>query len=84
MLRKLSINVSDDVHDALHKIVGQGNISRFIEELVRPQLIRFRKVSVEAGRGCVGYRGKAATDQDMRRAAKESARARWMRRPRSR
>jgi hypothetical protein len=82
MLRKLTINVADDVHDALHRIVGQGNISRFIEDLVRPQLVRFERVSAEAGRGCVGYRGKPATEQDIKLAAKKSAGDRWARKAR--
>lgn len=45
MLRKLTINVADDVYEALHKLVGQGNISQFVENLVRPHLVPFKRIT---------------------------------------
>jgi predicted CopG family antitoxin len=36
MQRKLTITVADDVYPGLHQRVGRGDISRFIESLVRP------------------------------------------------
>jgi predicted CopG family antitoxin len=38
MQKKLTITVDDKVYEGLHKIVGRGHISRFIEELVRPHI----------------------------------------------
>jgi predicted CopG family antitoxin len=40
MQRKLTITVADDVYRGLHQQVGRGEISRFIESLVRPLVIR--------------------------------------------
>ena len=39
MHRKLTITVSDDVYRGLHQKIGRGQISRFIENLVRPHVI---------------------------------------------
>jgi predicted CopG family antitoxin len=38
--RKLTITVADDVYRGLHQKVGRGQISSFIEELVRPHVVR--------------------------------------------
>ena len=39
MPRKLTITVSDEVYRGLHQQVGRGEISRFIERLVRPHVV---------------------------------------------
>ena len=39
MQRKLTITIADDVYRGLHQRVGRGEISRFIEELVRPHVV---------------------------------------------
>jgi len=39
MQRKLTITVSDEVYRGLHQTVGRGEISRFIESLVRPHVV---------------------------------------------
>jgi predicted CopG family antitoxin len=36
MQKKLTITIDEEVYDGLHKHIGRGNISRFIERLVRP------------------------------------------------
>lgn len=82
MLRKLTINVADDVYEALHKLVGQGNISQFVENLVRPHLVPFKRITAAQGRGAARYTGKPATDADMRRAAGAAAARRWTTRQR--
>jgi hypothetical protein len=38
MQRKLTISLNEIVYDELCRVVGRGNISRFIENLVKPQL----------------------------------------------
>ena len=39
MHRKLTITVADDVYQGLHRKVGRGHISMFIETLVRPHVV---------------------------------------------
>lgn len=39
MQRKLTITLSDDVYRGLHRQIGRGEISRFIERLVRPLVV---------------------------------------------
>lgn len=39
MHRKLTITLDEQVYDALHRTVGRGSISQFIEDLVRPYVI---------------------------------------------
>ena len=39
MQRKLTITVDETVYEGLYKAVGQGRISRFIEDLVRPYVL---------------------------------------------
>jgi predicted CopG family antitoxin len=39
MQRKLTITISDEVYRGLHHQIGRGEISRFIEDLVRPHVM---------------------------------------------
>lgn len=39
MHRKLTITLSHDVYEGLHRTVTRGRISSFIEELVRPHVV---------------------------------------------
>ncbi len=39
MHKKLTITLDEDVYEGLHKVIGRGSISRFIESLVRPHVI---------------------------------------------
>ena len=39
MQKKLTITLDETVHDGLHKVIGRGNISQFIETLVRPHVV---------------------------------------------
>jgi len=40
MQKKLTITVDERVYEGLHKVVGRRRISRFIEDLVRPYVLR--------------------------------------------
>ena len=40
MQKKLTITVDEDVYDGLYRVVGARRISQFIEELVRPHVVR--------------------------------------------
>jgi len=61
MQRKLTITVSDDVYRGLHHHIGRGEISRFIESLVRPHVVTDRELEEE-------YR-EAAANVEAERAA---------------
>lgn len=37
--KKLTITVSEPVYEGLYRVVGAGNISQFIERLVRPHVL---------------------------------------------
>jgi predicted CopG family antitoxin len=39
MQRKLTITIADEVYQGLHRQIGRGEISRFIENVVRPYLV---------------------------------------------
>ena len=40
MQKKLTITVEEAVYDGLHRRIGRGCISRFIESLVRPHVLK--------------------------------------------
>lgn len=39
MRRKLTITIATDVYEGLHRRVGRGKISRFLESLARPHVV---------------------------------------------
>ena len=42
MTKKLTITVSEEVYKGLHRVVGRGRISRFLEDLARPHVVRHK------------------------------------------
>ena len=40
MQKKLTITVDEAVYNGLHKTIGPRKISKFVEELVRPHVVR--------------------------------------------
>ena len=38
MSKKLTILIEDSVYEGLHRVVGRGSISKFIEDLARPHV----------------------------------------------
>jgi predicted CopG family antitoxin len=40
MRKKLTISIDEQVYDGLYKLVGEGAISQFIEDLLRPYVIQ--------------------------------------------
>ena len=40
MHKKLTITIDEDVYKGLHKELGQGKISQFIEDIVRPHVVK--------------------------------------------
>jgi len=52
MQKKLTLTIDEGVYDGLHRRIGRGSISQFIEALVRPYVI---DADLDAA-----YRGMAA------------------------
>ena len=46
MQKKLTITLDERIYEGLHAVIGRGNISQFIERLVRPYVL---DVDLEAG-----------------------------------
>ncbi|MBI4296797.1 MAG: addiction module antitoxin [Chloroflexi bacterium] len=40
MQKKLTVTVDEEVYEGLRKVIGPRKISKFIEELVRPHVVR--------------------------------------------
>ena len=40
MQKKLTVTIDEEVYDGLRTVIGPGKISRFIEELVRPHVVK--------------------------------------------
>ncbi len=40
MQKKLTITVDEEVYECLHSRIGRGKISKFVEDLVRPHVIK--------------------------------------------
>ena len=40
MQKKLTLTIDEQVYEGLHKVIGARKISRFIEDLVRPHVVR--------------------------------------------
>jgi len=40
MQKKLTLTIDEDVYEGLRRVIGQRGISRFIEELVRPHVLK--------------------------------------------
>lgn len=39
MQKKLTITVDEQIYNGLYRVIGQGHISQFIEDLVRPHVL---------------------------------------------
>lgn len=67
MLKKLTITVDERVYFGLHRVVGRRRISRFIESLVRPHVVRqdleaaYRQMSQDEAREAAGLEWAEAT-----------------------
>jgi predicted CopG family antitoxin len=40
MQKKMTITVDEEVYDALYRVIGKGNISKFLESLARPHVLK--------------------------------------------
>ena len=55
MSKKLTITVEDDVYHGLHSVIGPRRISRFLNDLARPHVMRSDLAK--------GYRAMAADEE---------------------
>ena len=39
MQKKLTITINEEIYEGLHRVIGRGHISQFIESLLRPHVI---------------------------------------------
>jgi len=62
MQKKLTITVNEEVYEGLRRVVGPRKISRFIEELVRPHVLRPNLESAYAEMGRDTKREKEAME----------------------
>ena len=62
MQKKLTVTIDEEVYKGLHKIIGPGKISKFIEELVRPHVIHPNLESAYAEMARDSLREKEALD----------------------
>ncbi len=60
MQQKMTITIDREVYDALYRVVGKGNISKFLENLARQHLMQEDLTS--------GYRAMAADTEREREA----------------
>ena len=42
MQKKLTITINEEVYLGLHKVIGPRKISKFVEELVRPHVVKHK------------------------------------------
>ncbi len=40
MQKKLTVTIDEEVYNGLHRVIGPRKISRFIEKLVRPHVVK--------------------------------------------
>ena len=62
MQKKLTITIDEEVYDGLYRKVGSRKISRFVQELVRPHVVRPDLVSAYAEMAKDGEREKEALE----------------------
>jgi hypothetical protein len=76
MQKKLTLTVDVEVYEGLHKIIGPRKISKFIEDLVRPHVVRpdleaaYAKMARDKKREKAAMEWAEITFQDMNSAAK--------------
>ncbi len=62
MQKKLTVTVDEEVYEGLHKRIGRRKISKFIEDLVRPHVVRPSLESAYAEMARDGKREREAMD----------------------
>ncbi|RJP42419.1 MAG: addiction module antitoxin [Desulfobacteraceae bacterium] len=62
MRKKLTITIDEEVYEGLHRTIGPRRISKFVQELVRPHVVRPNLESAYADMAKDGLREKEAME----------------------
>jgi predicted CopG family antitoxin len=71
MQKKLTLTIDEDVYEGLRKVIGQRKISRFIEDLVRPHVLKkdlydaYREMGADTARETEALDWAEATYRDV-------------------
>ncbi|HUZ17556.1 MAG TPA: addiction module antitoxin [Spirochaetia bacterium] len=71
MRKKLTITVDEKVYAGLHRVIGRGKISDFIESLVTPQVLQqdlqagYRQMATDEAREAEATEWSEATIEDV-------------------
>jgi len=71
MQKKLTLTIDEEVYDGLHKVIGPRRISRFVEDLVRPHVVKrdlyeaYRQMGADTGREAEALEWAEATSGDV-------------------
>lgn len=71
MQKKLTITVDEQVYEGLHSVVGQGKMSKFIESLVRPHVVKteleaaYREMALDEEREAEAFEWAESTIGDV-------------------
>ncbi len=71
MQKELTITIDEQVYEGLHSVVGKREISRFIESLVRPHVVKsnledaYREMALDERRESEALEWSEATNGDV-------------------
>jgi siroheme synthase (precorrin-2 oxidase/ferrochelatase) len=76
MQKKLTITLDEQVYDGLHSVIGRRRISRFIETMIRPHVVRpdlaaaYREMAADEDREAEALEWAESTLEDVADAAR--------------
>ena len=76
MQKKLTITLDEQVYDGLHTVIGRRRISRFIETVIRPHVLRpdlvtaYQQMAADEDREAEALEWAEATIEDVADAAR--------------
>ena len=76
-MRKLTLLIEDEVYEGLHRVVGRGNIGRFVSEKVRPYIVAPKQGSAEQAFGMLRHLARPGTPAQQREAQRAYMAERW-------
>ncbi len=71
MQKKLTVTIDEEVYDGLRTVIGPRKISRFIEELIRPHVVRkdmyaaYKEMAADSVRESEAFEWAEATFGDL-------------------
>jgi hypothetical protein len=76
MQKKLTITLDEQVYDGLHRVIGRRRISKFIDSVVRPHVVRpdlsaaYREMAMDEAREAEALEWSEAMVDDVADAAR--------------